>query len=140
MNTPPTIPEPVNAQPAGRPPSRPIETMLSRLLTAGVLLAVALLSSGAVLNVVRNAGVERDLSVYIAQRPELANPGSIVRGALRDDELALMQLGILVLIATPVARVCFALVGFALQRDRLYTIISLIVLAVLTLGLAGIVH
>ena len=42
-----------------------------------------------------------------------------------------MGLGILLLIATPVCRVIFGVVGFALLRDKLYTAVSLIVLAVL---------
>ncbi|MGA3018666.1 MAG: DUF1634 domain-containing protein [Bryobacteraceae bacterium] len=44
---------------------------------------------------------------------------------------AVMQLGLLILIATPVARVIFSLVGFALERDRVYMAITLVVLAVL---------
>ena len=46
-----------------------------------------------------------------------------------------MQFGLLLLIATPVARVAMAVVGFALERDRLYVVVSLIVLTVLLLSL-----
>ena len=46
-----------------------------------------------------------------------------------------IQLGLLLLIATPVARVVFAVIGFHLERDRMYTIVSLIVLAVLVFSL-----
>jgi uncharacterized membrane protein len=42
---------------------------------------------------------------------------------------------LLILIATPIARVIFAVIGFARERDMLYTIISLIVLAVLAFSL-----
>ena len=45
--------------------------------------------------------------------------------------LAITQLGLLVLIATPVVRVAFSVVGFALERDRLYVAITLAVLSVL---------
>jgi uncharacterized membrane protein len=41
------------------------------------------------------------------------------------------------LVATPVARVLFSLVGFAIQRDRTYVAVTLIVLAVLIYGLSG---
>ena len=47
----------------------------------------------------------------------------------------MIQLGLLLLIATPVARVVFAVIGFYLERDRMYTIVSLIVLAVLVFSL-----
>jgi uncharacterized membrane protein len=44
-------------------------------------------------------------------------------------------LGVILLIATPIARVVFAVVGFALERDRLYVAVSLTVLAVLMASL-----
>jgi len=49
----------------------------------------------------------------------------------------LIQLGLLLLIATPVARVAFSVVAFAMQRDRLYVAVALIVLAVLMYSLMG---
>ena len=44
--------------------------------------------------------------------------------------------GLLILIATPVARVAFACAAFALQRDWTYVTISAIVLALLIYGLS----
>jgi uncharacterized membrane protein len=49
----------------------------------------------------------------------------------------LIQLGLLLLIATPIARVAFSVAAFALQRDRLYLVVTLIVLAVLIYSLTG---
>jgi uncharacterized membrane protein len=49
----------------------------------------------------------------------------------------LIQLGLLLLIATPVARVAFSAAAFAMQRDRLYVVVALIVLAVLMYSLMG---
>ena len=49
----------------------------------------------------------------------------------------LIQFGLLLLIATPVARVAFSVAAFAIQRDRLYVVVTLIVLAILTYSLAG---
>jgi len=51
------------------------------------------------------------------------------------DPAALIQLGVLLLVATPVARVVFAVVGFALERDRLYVVVSVAVLAILAASL-----
>jgi uncharacterized membrane protein len=47
-------------------------------------------------------------------------------------------MGLLLLIATPVARVALLAVAFAVQRDRLYVVVTLIVLAVLLASLVGI--
>jgi len=47
------------------------------------------------------------------------------------EPLAIAQLGLLVLLATPIARVAVSVVAFALERDRIYTAITLAVLAIL---------
>ena len=50
---------------------------------------------------------------------------------------AIIQLGLLLLIATPVARVAFSLVAFLRERDRAYVLITSFVLALLLVSLAG---
>jgi uncharacterized membrane protein len=59
------------------------------------------------------------------------------RRACRPPE-AVIQLGVVILIATPIARVLLSLVAFALQRDRTYVVVTLIVLVVLLSGLFGV--
>jgi len=49
----------------------------------------------------------------------------------------IIQLGLLLLIATPVARVAFSVVAFAAERDWLYVAITLIVLAILIYSLTS---
>ena len=49
----------------------------------------------------------------------------------------MIQLGLLALLGTPVARVAFSVVAFALQRDWLYVGVTLWVLAVLLWSVAG---
>jgi len=58
-----------------------------------------------------------------------------VRGALALDSNAIVQLGLVLLIATPVVRVAFMLIAFVVQRDRVYVAISGLVLALLLYGL-----
>ena len=58
----------------------------------------------------------------------------IARGALSGHGRAIVQLGLLLLIATPVARVVFCAVAFARRRDWVYVLIPLVVLGVLVLG------
>ncbi|MBV9295185.1 MAG: DUF1634 domain-containing protein, partial [Acidobacteriaceae bacterium] len=59
----------------------------------------------------------------------------IIKGAFAVRARSIIQLGILLLIATPIARVAFSLVGFALGRDRTYVVITAIVLTVLLVSL-----
>jgi len=54
---------------------------------------------------------------------------------MQGNSAAIIQAGVILLIATPVARVVFAVIGFAIERDRLYVAVSLTVLAVLMASL-----
>jgi uncharacterized membrane protein len=49
----------------------------------------------------------------------------------------LIQLGLLLLIATPMARVAFSVIGFALEKDWFYVGITLLVLALLIYSLSS---
>jgi uncharacterized membrane protein len=59
----------------------------------------------------------------------------IVRGAISLRARSIIQFGLLLLIATPILRVAFSLAGFTLERDRVYVVITAIVLAVLLYSL-----
>jgi uncharacterized membrane protein len=63
-----------------------------------------------------------------------ASQGIVISAAHGQSE-AIIQLGLLLLIAHAVARVAVAMVVFALERDRLYTVVSLIVLLILAFSL-----
>jgi uncharacterized membrane protein len=47
---------------------------------------------------------------------------------------SLIMIGVVLLLINPVIRVAFAAVGFAAQRNGLYTVVSLVVLGVLVLS------
>ena len=60
-----------------------------------------------------------------------------MRNAVALNGRGIIQLGLLFLIATPVARVIFSILGFAAERDRMYVVFTVIVLAVLLFSLVG---
>jgi uncharacterized membrane protein len=55
----------------------------------------------------------------------------IVHQAIGMHPLGLIQFGLILLIATPVARVVFSVLGFALERDWMYVLITILVLGLL---------
>jgi uncharacterized membrane protein len=65
----------------------------------------------------------------------LRHPAAMLRGIARGDASAVIDLGILLLVATPICRVMFAVIAFVLEKDRLYIAVSAIVLAVLLFGM-----
>jgi uncharacterized membrane protein len=114
---------------------RRLETMIGRLLQIGVLLAAVTVLAGGVLYLVQSHSGRVDYRSFVPGSPYLLSLSGIVLSAAHFESLGLIQLGLLLLIATPVARVALAVVGFALERDRLYTIVSLIVLLILAFSL-----
>ena len=112
-----------------------LESMIGQLLRAGVLLAAAVVLAGGALYLVQNHSARVDYHAFQMEGDELRTLPGIVRSAAHLHSEGLIQFGLLLLIATPVARVAFAAVGFYLERDRMYTIVSLIVLAVLVFSL-----
>ena len=114
---------------------RRLENILGRLLQTGVLLAATIVAAGAVGDLVRHPSSRVDYRVFTPGSADLRTLSGIARSAVHLHSEGLIQLGLLLLIATPVARVAMALVGFALERDRLYTMVSLIVLLILAFSL-----
>ncbi len=95
------------------------------ILRGGVVSSIATMLLG-----VCESFREGILSVNLMQtRRFQADLPAIARGALRFDGTALVEFGILLLVLTPILRVATAMVLFARQRDRLYTVISAVVLA-----------
>jgi uncharacterized membrane protein len=108
-----------------------MEVIMGRLLQAGVLLASAVVLIGGVLYLHAQHGGVPNYRSFSSEPAKLRKLGDMVHGIAIGDPATIIQLGILLLIATPVARVGFALVAFAIERDRLYVAVSLTVLAVL---------
>ena len=114
-----------------------VELAVSRILRAGLVLAAALVVAGGALYLARHGAEIPHYRVFKGEPAELTSVAAIARDALAGSAEGVIQLGLLVLLATPVARVAFSVVAFALQRDRLYVGVTLVVLAVLTYSLLG---
>lgn len=63
-----------------------------------------------------------------------ATPGQIWAGLLTFQPLAIIVLGLLILMVTPVIRVAISAFAFGLEHDRVYVGITLVVLAILCIG------
>lgn len=114
-----------------------LERVLGVLLRSGVLLAAFVVAIGAVLFLLNHGMEQPHYAVFHGQPPELRSVGAIIATATTFDALAIIQFGLLLLIATPIARVVFSLVGFFVQRDWMYIGVTAIVLALLLYGLFG---
>ena len=112
-----------------------IEQLIGRLLQIGVLVAAAVVIGGGIALLAAYGHHPADFRVFTDAASPLRSLGGIAGGAARLDSRAIVQLGLVLLIATPVARVALTLVAFLIQRDRLYVAVTTLVLALLLYGL-----
>ena len=118
-----------------KPSDQQFEIYLGQLLRTGVVIAAMIVFAGGIWFLARSSEVRTDYSTFHGVPAGLSHVPLIFHGAMQWQPLAVIQLGILVLIATPVARVFFSMLGFALERDWMYVAITVIVLALLLYSL-----
>ncbi len=116
-------------------PDQKMENEMGTLLRAGVVVSCAIMLAGGILYLVRHGAERESFTVFHGEPSSLETVGGILREARAGSARGIIQLGALAMIATPVLRVIFAVYGFTRQRQWLFTGISLIVLALLAIGL-----
>jgi uncharacterized membrane protein len=113
-----------------------VETLVGIMLRTGVLLAAAIVLMGGVLYLEQQHNAPRpDYQHFHGEPPAYTTVSGVLRGIRHFDPRAIIMLGLLVLIATPVARVGMCIVGFFFERDRMYVAVSTIVLLILLYSL-----
>jgi uncharacterized membrane protein len=122
---------------SSQPTDQRIENIIAGMLRAGVILSTALVLGGGIWYLFQFGAYRPEYRKFQGEPPMLRSVSGIVRGAILLDARSWIQLGLLVLIATPVARVLFSIFAFAAQRDRTYVAITLIVAGVLFYSLFG---
>jgi uncharacterized membrane protein len=114
-----------------------IEIIIGTLLRVGVLLAASVVVIGATVFLVRHGRDPLDYGTFHGEPTSLTTLAGILHGTMQGSGRAIIQLGLVLLIATPVARVAFSAGAFALEHDYLYVAITLVVFAVLMYSLFG---
>jgi uncharacterized membrane protein len=125
------------AEHPGMTPEHRVEVVIGALLRFGVLLAAAVVASGAALYLAHHGGEPTHYRVFRGEPEQLRDLGLIFEQSRSLGGRAVIQLGLLLLIATPIARVAFSVAVFAHQRDATYVAVTLVVLGLLLWGLLG---
>lgn len=114
-----------------------VEKLVGTLLLTGVLVSGLVVFVGGVLYMVKYGRDPVRYATFDPQQGSLRSVADVWKFALQGDGRAIIEIGLLLLIATPVLRVAFSLVAFALEKDRLYVALTLVVLVILLLSLFG---
>ncbi len=116
---------------------RRLEETIGNLLRAGVILAATVAAIGGLIYLIHHGMQPADYRVFRGEPNELRHVRGILRSTIRLQGRGIIQLGLLLLIATPIARVGFAMFGFAAEKDRMYVVFTGIVLVILLYSLIG---
>lgn len=114
-----------------RSTKKELDRILSNILQCGLVLSLTILAIGAVLFVLQSGEQEVNTQVFF-EKPNILNSiRTVYLGVINGNNEAIMQLGVIVLMLTPVVRVGTCLWIFYLERDLLYVIISTMILLIL---------
>jgi uncharacterized membrane protein len=112
-----------------------MDIAIGQLLRTGVFIAAAVVLIGGFLYLSQTRGPRPNYATFHGEAAELRSPAGIIKNISTGNSNAIIQLGLLLLIATPIARVAFAAFAFFAEKDWLYVAVSVIVLAVLMYSL-----
>jgi uncharacterized membrane protein len=101
---------------------------IAAVLRYGSSTSTAVMAVALVLGLLRGGGT-------LVRPGRATSPGMLLRQALEFDPVGLAELGILLLLLTPVFRIVIAVLAFGLERDTKYVLVSLGVLAVVAFSI-----
>lgn len=110
---------------------------MGNLLRVGVGISALLIVIGATIYLLHHRSEMADYRVFHQTAPELRQIRGILRSATALQGRGIIQLGLVLLIATPVARVAFSIFGFLEEHDMMYAVFTAIVLVILLFSLNG---
>ena len=114
-----------------------IEGAVGRLLQTGVLLSACVVFFGACVYLVRHGTSLADYHTFRGEPDDYRTLKGVITSVLTFHGRGIIQLGLLLLIATPIARVAFSIWGFAAERDKMYVSFTIAVLVILIYSLVG---
>ncbi len=114
-----------------------LEDLIGNLLRTGVIISAVVVFVGAVVFLSRHGSSPANYRIFQGEPDDLRHIKGIVHAALSLRGRGIIQLGLLMLIATPVARVALAVIGFAEEGDRMYVGFASLVLIILLFSLLG---
>jgi uncharacterized membrane protein len=108
-----------------------LEKFIGQLLRFGVLLSSVIVIAGGLVYLYRHGGEMPQYHVFRGEPDKMKQLGPLLQAIGRGEGRPLVQLGLFVLIATPITRIAFSIIGYMLEKDYLYVTITVLVLAVI---------
>lgn len=115
-----------------------IEVFIGKLLRLGVIISCAVALTGGILYLVHHGMQEMpDYGTFHGEDASYTSLPGIINGLGTGSAKEIIQLGVAILIATPILRIVLSLISFILEKDKLYVGITLIVLCIILISMFG---
>lgn len=108
-----------------------LERIIGQLLRYGVLLSSLVVLSGGVVYLIRHGGQMPQFGTFRGEPDKMKEPVPMWKAILNGEGRPLIQFGLFILIATPIARIAFSIFGYMMEKDYFYVLITCIVLTVI---------
>ena len=116
---------------------RDMRIWISVILRLGVILSASLILAGGILFVIQHPHETLSFSKFSGQPERLRSIDTILNEALQFRSRSVIQLGVLVLLATPLLRVIFSFIEFLINRDWIFVMVTAIVICALFYSILG---
>jgi uncharacterized membrane protein len=112
-----------------------MQVVIGWVLRLGVFISMTVVFFGGIIYLYRHGYSMADHHVFKGIPVFLQSAGGIINGIITLRGQAIIQAGIILLIATPIVRVIFSAIGFVVERDYLYIVITLLVLLIIFISM-----
>ncbi|MDP9048999.1 MAG: DUF1634 domain-containing protein [Bacteroidota bacterium] len=112
-----------------------MQLLLGQVLRAGTVISITIVFFGGILYLYRHGHSLANYRIFTGTPGFVHKPDSLIDGVINLKGQAIIQAGILLLIATPILRVIFSAIGFVLEKDYLYVGISMLVLLIIFMSM-----
>ena len=110
---------------------RDVELYIGKLLRYGVILSSIITITGGIIYISQHPDQQLNFKTFVGAPNYLRELTTLLPAVIKFEGMAIIQLGVAVLIATPILRIAFSIVAFAIEKDRMYIVITCIVLAII---------
>jgi len=118
---------------------RDLELIMGKLLRYGVIVSCIITVIGGIIYLFQHRGMVPNYTpttTTFEGTPEyLRQLSTIIPRIIAFDGAAIIQLGVIALVATPILRVVFSLFAFLYEKDYMYVVITAIVLTIIIINM-----
>ncbi len=111
-----------------------LELIIGQLLRYGVLLSSLVVAAGGIVYFIRHGYQQPAFDTFRGEPDKMRKPLEMLKAIGHGEGRPLIAFGLLLLILTPIARIAFSIIGYLLEKDYLYVLITGFVLAVILLN------